>query len=227
MKISDDMLYKYAAEARDAWLDTLPHKNEVPMHKFSRHFEKKMHKLIIEQRRSPSFNRFMRSTKRAAAVAIVILGITFSGFMTVEAYREKFIEMVTQVFQELTSFHFSSATETGEVFIPATFSYLPEGMKEITQEQNNLELYTRFETADGQILKITQTYIDENMQASTIIDTEDADVTHFTVQGEDAISTTKKGNTTIVFTKGQYIFNLNSNLPIEQIKQVAEEIKIN
>ena len=32
MKITDEMLYRHAAEARDIWLDTLPNDDELPNH---------------------------------------------------------------------------------------------------------------------------------------------------------------------------------------------------
>lgn len=41
MSITDDMLYKHTAEARDIWLGTLPQDTLIPEHKFSRLFRKK------------------------------------------------------------------------------------------------------------------------------------------------------------------------------------------
>ena len=38
MKITDEMLYQHAAEARDIWLDTLPKDDELPEHQFSDEF---------------------------------------------------------------------------------------------------------------------------------------------------------------------------------------------
>ena len=34
MKITDEMLRQYAAQARDIWLDTLPGEDEIPEHHF-------------------------------------------------------------------------------------------------------------------------------------------------------------------------------------------------
>ena len=38
MKITDELLYQHAAEARDIWLDTLPNEDELPEHQFSDEF---------------------------------------------------------------------------------------------------------------------------------------------------------------------------------------------
>ena len=45
MKLTDELLEQHAAEARDLWLSTLPQQEEVPLHKFSRRFERKMRRL--------------------------------------------------------------------------------------------------------------------------------------------------------------------------------------
>ncbi len=46
MKLTDELLEQHAAEARDLWLSTLPQQEEVPPHKFSRRFERKMRRLL-------------------------------------------------------------------------------------------------------------------------------------------------------------------------------------
>lgn len=230
MKISDDLLYRYASEARDAWLDTGPQSQDVPVHPFSRRFQKKMKKLLAEQRRSPRVNALIGGARRAAVVAIVLLGVTFSGLMTVQAYREKIIQVVTQVFEELTRFRFSSDEGTASsalpVFLPATIEYLPEGMQEVEREQMGPQLYIHFEDPTSGMLDLTQTQITDALQLDMILDTEDASAEHFTIQGEEAKGSSKNGIQSIVFTKHSYVFTLYSTLPMSELKQVAEQIKI-
>lgn len=72
MQITDDMLYQHAPEVRDLWLSTLPSDADIPEHKFSRRFERKMKRLIREQRRSPQVNRVIRGLRRVAAIILVI-----------------------------------------------------------------------------------------------------------------------------------------------------------
>lgn len=226
MKISDEVLYQHAAEARDLWLETLPKKDEVPEHTFSGRFQKKMRRLLAEQRRSPHMNALIHSAKRIAVVAVVILAVTFSGLMSVRAYREKLIQIVTQVFEDLTSFRFSSDEGSSDALTPAAFGYLPDGVNELEREQTPLNLYIHFENDEGEILDITQTQITESSQLSMILDTEDADTRHFDIHGEDAISTSKKGVQMIVFTQQHYIFEIYSTLSMDEVKHVAEQIQI-
>ena len=109
MKITEEMLYKHAGRAEELWLSTFPSDDELPEHKFSKGFERKMKKLLRVQRRSPSLNRFISITKRVAVIALAVLTVSFSCLMCVEAYREKFLKVITEVFEDLSLFSFSSS----------------------------------------------------------------------------------------------------------------------
>ena len=53
MKITDSDLYQSVPKAEDLWLSRLPSDEKIPEHTFSRRFERKMKRLIREQRREP------------------------------------------------------------------------------------------------------------------------------------------------------------------------------
>lgn len=63
MKITDEMLFDHAAEARNIWLDTLPSDESLPAAPFSKSFERKMRKLIKQQRRTSRTNQILRYMK--------------------------------------------------------------------------------------------------------------------------------------------------------------------
>ena len=136
MKITEEMLYKSAEKAEELWLDTFPSDDELPKHKFSKRFERKMKKLRQTQRRSPALNRFISISKRIAVIALAILTVSFSCLMCVEAYREKFIQVITEIFEDLTQYSFSSSHAEKTEFSEITFDYLPEGMTEVHREHN-------------------------------------------------------------------------------------------
>ena len=95
MKITDDMLYHHAEAAREKWLsETLP--PQIPEHKFSGKFDRKMRKLIREQRHSAQFNRHIKLLQRIVAIFLLVCTVSFGGVMTVDAYREKIIETVVR-----------------------------------------------------------------------------------------------------------------------------------
>lgn len=99
MTISEEMLYENAPKARDIWRGTLPQKADVPEHTFSEQFEKKMDKLL----RRPKRIVHLKTFRRAVAAVMIIATVMFSAVMTVDAaFRERVIEVVVQVFNELT-----------------------------------------------------------------------------------------------------------------------------
>ena len=75
MKITDEVLYRHAAEARDIWLDTLPKDDELPEHQFSDEFMVSLEALEVQEKaqhkkksRRPSRSHLCPVAK-AAAVA--------------------------------------------------------------------------------------------------------------------------------------------------------------
>ena len=57
MKITDSQLYKYVPKAEKLWLSWLPTDEEIPEHIFSKRFERKMKRLIRNQRRTPRIRK--------------------------------------------------------------------------------------------------------------------------------------------------------------------------
>ena len=103
----DELLDRYAPEAGELWLSSLP--NPAPGHEFSPKFRRKVEKLLRRQRRSPAVNAALRYARRAAAFALVFLALSFSCRMTVDAaFRERVIQAVVQVFQDFTEFVYTS-----------------------------------------------------------------------------------------------------------------------
>lgn len=151
MKITDDMLYHHAEAAREKWLsETLP--PQIPEHKFSGKFDRKMRKLIREQRHSAQFNRHIKLLQRIVAIFLLVCTVSFGGVMTVDAYREKIIETVVRVFNELTDYRFSKSADMPESIayaFPPTLSYIPDGMSK-AEENAGEQLYTvTYEGEDG------------------------------------------------------------------------------
>ena len=104
MKITEEMLYKCAPKAEKLWLSSLPPDNQIPEHKFSRRFERKMRRLIREQRRSLPMRKALQIARQTAAAILIAATLSFSCLMTVEAYRAKFIEVITEVLYDTLQF---------------------------------------------------------------------------------------------------------------------------
>lgn len=227
MQITDEMLYRHAPEARDLWLSTLPSDADIPEHKFSRRFERKMKRLIREQKRSPQANRMIRGLRRVAAIILVIGILSFSGLMTVEAYREKVIEVITQVFHDLTNYRFISEESDSEQHVDLpdiTFQYIPDGMEKVEDTARERYRYILYEAQDGNFFELTQTVIVDNSDYEKILDSEDAITEEFYLGDSEAVLNTKNGTTTIFWTKDHILYSLCGTIDPTDLKAVAEKI---
>lgn len=229
MKITDEMLFEHAAEARDIWLSTLPADEDIPEIQTSKAFEKKMQKLIKEQRRTPKTNKILRYMKQTVAAVLVVVVISFGGLMTVEAYREKVIEIVVHVFHELTDYRFySEKSGVDEIVLPEiSFEYVPDGMREVEDRiTGNNRRYILYERKNGDFFELTQRPITADGSHGKILDTEDSAYETTNINGNEAFSNVKNGNSIIFWSYNNVIYDLYGNLDLTELKEIAEKIKI-
>ena len=229
MKITDEMLFEHAAEARDIWLSTLPADEDIPEIQTSKAFEKKMQKLIKEQRRTPKTNKILRYMKQTVAAVLVVVVISFGGLMTVEAYREKVIEIVVHVFHELTDYRFySEKSGVDEIVLPEiSFEYVPDGMREVEDRiTGNNRRYILYERKNGDFFELTQRPITADGSHGKILDTEDSAYETTNINGNEAFSNVKNGNASIFWSYNNVIYDLYGNLDLTELKEIAEKIKI-
>lgn len=228
MTVTDEMLFASAERARDLWLSTLPDESELPPFRCSKRFERKMGRLIREQRRSKRANQILYFARQTVAAVLAVAVLTFGGMMTVEAYREKVIEVVKQVFTEFTQYYFSSDAPGDEMIeLPEmTLEYVPEGMKKVDDHVSSQNLrYMLYENENGGFFEVTQWPIVAEHAYSRKMDTEDSVITMGTINGYEAMFNEKKGHTTIIWTIENIIYEVFGNLGTDEIKRIAEEIK--
>ena len=222
----DELLDRYAPDAGAMWL-AAETPDIVPEHPFSPKFRRRMDRLIRRQGRSPAVTAALRCARRAAAYALVLLTLSFSCLMTVDtSFREQVLRVVVEVLQEFTEFRYTSDLpangQPGEV----RFTYLPEGMEEQYREQDAIEFYVYYESPDGDCMDLSQIAVSDGTSVSIGLDTENADVTYFTVRGCEAMKIVKSLDHTIHWTEGDSIYTLYGTVPMEELEKVAEGIQI-
>ena len=229
MKITDEMLFEHAAEARDIWLRTLPTDEDIPEIQTSKSFEKKMQKLIKEQRRTPKMNKILRYTKQTVAAVLAVMVISFGGLMTVEAYREKVIEIVVHVFHELTDYRFSSEKSgVDEIVLPEiSFEYVPDGMREVEDRiTGNNRRYILYERENGNFFELTQRPLTADGSHGKILDTEDSVYETEIINGNEVFFNEKSGQEIIFWTDDHILCSISGNIGMNELKLIAEKIKI-
>lgn len=229
MEITDEMLFEHAARARDIWLGTLLADEDIPEIQTSKKFEKKMQRLLKEQRRDPRMNKMLMVMKRTVAAVLVVATISFGGLMTVEAYRAKVVEIVVHVFHELTDYRFASKkTEVSDIVLPEiSLERVPEGMREVENRiTGNNRRIVLYEGDDGLFFELTQRPIGSDGAYTSILDTEDSAYEMIAINGREGYSNEKGGSCSIVWTIDSIVYRLYGNIEMSELKNIAEKIKI-
>lgn len=228
MELTDEMLSAHAALARDLWLATLPARSAVPEYTVSPSFRRKMARLLREQRRRPGTVRFLRRAKRTAAVVLAAALLLFAGLMTVTAYRERVLQLVMQVYEDLTEFRFTNAAQEAETApLPdVVLSGFPEDM-ELTEDSYTPTRHNLvYESPAGQFFRLSYNVIPPKGFSGSILDTEHSHFREITLRGLPAYCNENEGHTLLLWTDGPVIYQLSGNLPTEELIAIAEKIKI-
>lgn len=226
MKITDSDLYQYAPKAEELWLSRLPPDEKIPEHTFSKRFKRKMNRLLRDQRRSPGVRKMVLTAKRIAAAMLIFTTLSFSVLMSVKAYREKFIETVTEVLYDLTHFSFFSTWNGNVKMGDIAFHYLPDGMVEINREydEDNLSRIIYFEDTEGRRLQINQQVVTDKTEYEAILDTEQADVIKTTISGNEAVLVVKGEWSALVWLDNPFVLWAAGELTPAELSRVAENI---
>lgn len=221
----DRLLEQYSAAAGESWLEeSLP--EDMPEYTFSHKFQRNMNKLLRRQRRSPAVRAALTYARRAAIFVLAFVALSFSVRMTVDAaFRRQVLQVVVQVFSDFTEFRYTSDVKTDEQPGELEFTYLPEGMVETDRELDTLGFYICWKNESGEFVELDQVLVDDNTDMKLYLDTEDAEITHFQVHGEEAMGIEKGLDHTIHWTEGQFVYTLSGTVPMEELKLVAEGIR--
>lgn len=236
MKLTDEMLYQYAGEARNLWLATLPQRDAVPEHTFSRRFERKMNRLLRQQRRSPHMRRMVHYTRNAAIFALVLTGVTFAGLMTVEAYRGAIIDVITDKLSNILTFEYSSPIhEENAEFVDIELHYMPEGMveNELGFFETTVDRHRQFEDGNGGMMELNEWLISADRDFSVGMLTEDKIAEEqFLIENEQATMITRKDDTSstgigvsVMWTHGDVAYAFYTNLSAEEAKKIVLNIE--
>ncbi len=231
MRITDELLYQYAPEARNIVLATFPSDEEIPQYQTSKKFNKIIDRLLKEQKRSPKLNKTILYLKRAAVIALAAITIAFSGCMAFEEFREKVVEVVVTVFHELTDYKFYvspsvNSSEIEEKLPEIELSYIPEGF-ECTKKNiypSMVSYYFYDKNNSEAYFKLVQRTLSVNGDYGLILDTENATTYTIYINGNEAIANTKSNLNTLVWNNNNIYYKLYGPIPMEELINIAENI---
>lgn len=221
IEITDTLLYDLVPKVEKILLDDSP-PNEDLNHKFSRDFEIKMEKLI----RKNNYKPFVKGFKKVAIILLLATSILFATIMNVEALKTRFIKIIKEVYDELTSFSFIVENDNRDNldihFKIMEPEYIPNGFKKIEVD----ELYTiriiSYENEKGDVIIYQQNYI---TNGKIILDTEHANIENVKINNYQGQIISKNETNQLVWLSEEYYFNILSTLEKEELIKIAESLK--
>ena len=219
--MDDDFLYKYVKSAENIMIDSLP-KEEALFHNFSKGFQKKMNKLIRQERRSPFIKTFVNYSRKVAIIFLIFISIAFATTMSVEAYRVRFFEVVIEVWEEFTSIIFNDKQNIDDgKLIPVNPTYIPDNFKIIEHEINSYEQFIYWQNDNGIEIMFEQAKITAN---SIITDTEGIDIEELLIGEQKIIYFTNKNINQIYWNDSNYIYTIISEYDKNELLNMVESI---
>ena len=220
--ISDEFLYAHMPQTEKIMLDKIPSENELS-HKFSSRFNRKMKALLKYERRTPTMRRFVHRMKIATAMFLITLCITFGTVMSVEAYRIRFFEFVTQVWEELTSIVIHSDDNADyDTLVFASPTYIPDGYSVSEQTSDRYENTIIYSNANGEELYYSQGM---TTQGEFILDSEDVETKAITIGSNDGYFIVNKGVAHLFWHDNFNIYSIIGYLGESELIKMAESIQ--
>lgn len=161
----------------------LPEEKDIH-HTFSDKFENNMRDIINSQKDTMVMRSNYKKYQKIAVVCLIITMGLITVTMNVEALRVKVIDIVTEIYTELTSFKFKKEKDNLDInlnFVEP--KYIPSGFKEIDRVESPIGKFIVYENDEYRQIRYSCDKIENN---SVIIDTENATIEDININGYDA-----------------------------------------
>ncbi len=218
--IDDDFLYKHMRTFENTMLDALPKENELH-HDFSKRYKRKICLLLKIQRRSSFTNQLIKFSKNVAVIFIVVISIAFTSVMSVEAYRVRFFDKVTEIWNEFTSIIFQSEENNSESLVPVELGYIPIGFKITEEKVYPYEYYLYLANEPGTEIMFEQVPINAN---AFIVDTENIVTESIVIANQEVTYFINKEVHQFYWNDDKYVYTVLSEYDKNELIKIIENI---
>lgn len=151
IELTDELFYKYMPMVEEILLKNAP---QPSFHEFSDKFERRMDKLIRQERHSKAYRVVTAICKRVAVIflALLLTGLTVT--MSVEAFREKFFSFIREeVKGGFWEYRFEMIDDDDSVYIRKP-RYIPEGYTLVDCGYDLHFWFEEYEGVNGEMIMI-------------------------------------------------------------------------
>lgn len=214
----EEELIRAATQAEEIILQNIP--LQIKEHDFSPEFENKMKKLIKHQKRKVG-NKW----SKRAAVVLLILGLTLSIGMSVEAVRLRVIKMMTVIFDKFTAISYERVGGQigGDQKVEYRLNYIPKGFVEIEKKEVFEDIQIIYENKSGQKIVFMQVEVAGNQ---VVVDTENTEMEKVLMGGEEVYYYENKGSKNLIWFEGEYQLTLISEIDKKELEKMYKSTEI-
>lgn len=220
--IDEAYLYKYMPLVEQYLMSRIPPEEELD-HVFSHRFERKMKKLIKDERRTPTERKVYRGLKIAFAALAVVVLLVFGSAMSVKAYRFRIVEFFVEVFTELTSYSVKEELPDVEELVPVEPSYVPEGFVESKCVEDDSGYYLVYENIEGEQIHYEQMVVGA---VGIFWDTEKSDNREVKVKGQKISIVEEIGVYTLYWKDDWYVYRIQGvgDINVDALLKMARSV---
>ena len=225
-ELFDSLLKAAISDALRDEMDALPSNKELnEKYPTSEELDKRIKKLISEQKIKSKIRHFVKSNRKIAACFIVIIVLSSATLLSVEATRNVILNTFVNQFGKYTQIQFQDSSADGQqmdIFRPA---YLPEGYKKISEEiYGNSALLVYSNESDTEIV-LKQRKAEEG---TSLIDNENTNYTEVDISGNTAylFKAVKDDNYNVLLWKSHdVVFELTSKVNSDELIRMGNSLE--
>ncbi len=204
-------------------------------HIFSNEFEEKMNEVIktenIKAKREENILYFKKVMKVASISIATLTSVLFATTVSVEAHREKMLEIIKEVFNTHTSLNTELENENifdeDYIFIDEQPTYLPYGYtineNESMSSMETYTSYTVYENSNG----LAITYSQQVLLGEYFIDSEDVELDEFELYGRKINYSYKNGEHHLYWLEDMKLYHIIAAVDKKEMIKIAESIIVN
>lgn len=225
-ELFDSLLKAAISDALRDEMDALPSNKELnEKYPTSAELDKRIKKLISEQKIKSKIRHFVKSNRKIAACFMVIIVLSSATLLSVEATRNVILNTFVNQFGKYTQIQFQDSSADGQqmdIFRPA---YLPEGYKKISEEiYGNSALLVYSNESDTEIV-LKQRKAEEG---TSLIDNENTNYTEVDISGNTAylFKAVKDDNYNVLLWKSyDVVFELTSKVNSDELIRIGNSLE--
>ena len=205
-EITDDLLFQHCTNVENFILEQIPDEEDID-YEYPKEFEKKIKKIIKEEKRRSFLNKIYSYTKKVAVVFIAFLISLFAVTMSVEALRTKLFDMVKDVYEKFTIYKFKideNDNEKVNFLEKKSINYLPDGFEEIDRAEYDNDISITY--SDGEDYITLNYLLIEN--SNLYMDTENAQISKVQINSYNADYIEKENKSRLIWQDESTLYDL-------------------